>query len=158
MGTRCPKTAWETLKMEYCPTPWKVVHELFEKLMNMKYRENGNHRIFLRRFRELVQKLKTETIIPSWLEMSAFLRALSNSPSLHALMYQISTWKDIGASELYQAFQQFEGNRKALNGGKRIPRPKHRAGKNRRKASILEASTAPHLQVPDPQPSQLPSR
>ena len=87
MGTRCPKTAWETLKMEYCPTPWKVVHELFEKLMNMKYRENGNHRIFLRRFRELVQKLKTETIIPSWLETSAFLRALSDSPSLHALMY-----------------------------------------------------------------------
>jgi len=47
MGIRCPKTAWETLKMEYCPTLWKVVQELFEKLMNMKYRENENHRIFL---------------------------------------------------------------------------------------------------------------
>lgn len=156
MGIRCPKTAWETLKMEYCPTPWKVVHELSEKLMNMRYRKNGNHCVFLQRFRELVQRLKAETTIPSWLETSAFLRALSGSPSLHALMSQISTWKDVGASELYQAFWQFEGSRKALNGGKQASRPEHCAGKNHRKASTLEASTTPHLQVPDPQLPQAP--
>lgn len=43
-------------------------------------------------------------------------------------MYQISIRKDIGASKLYQAFQQFEENHKALEGGKRTSCPKHRVG------------------------------